>query len=221
MKFPHAYNGVKNIYTAVFLQLLSAIAFACMSMIVSVGQVRDAAESVAAVAGVLMIAGVVAGFVSFILNVKGTIDASQDEPVFRKALIWLCVGIIGSVAASVFQSSNTLLSSLAAVIGNIGDLLAVYYILTGIISLAKHMLDQAVGDLAKKAINRFITAQIISIAAAIGAIFTIAGVQDQTTLGLIGIAVTLLALASLIFELIAFIVYLKTLSSAKRMLAEK
>ena len=140
MQFPNAAKGVKKIYTAEILELISNIALlvAAVLALVALGSLgADSAGGFLAGglgATVLGLGALVLGIIAFFMTLSGINAAKLDEPQFKNALIALVVGIALQIAASCF--SNELVKSLCGSLGNACDLLVTIYIAKGVGALA-------------------------------------------------------------------------------------
>lgn len=138
MKFPNAYSGIKKIFIAEILSIVSVLFIFITSILVLVGiiNIDTTAGAVSVLASILLlVASGVVSIVSFILNIVGVSKASQDEPLFRPALIFIFVGIIASILSTIFVR-NTLGSVFFSTIGDVLEILISIYIVQGIIELA-------------------------------------------------------------------------------------
>ena len=145
MKFRNAARGVRTIFMAEKFELTTALIMAAMVIAVQFARVTEtygySAETDALrieSIGLMMIGGVIA-IIGFIFAVQGTQDASRNEPVFRNTLPWLIVGIVGILAGCVLKTLGTHAFSFCFTLGRIGNVMAAYYVLTGISAIATRM----------------------------------------------------------------------------------
>ena len=149
MKFPNAANGVKKIFTAEILSLISSVcvfvtivlmlaALASTAGAVSDGSDGAAVGALASGAGTVVfgIATVVLAIIAFILNIVGITKASKDEESFKMALYALIGGIILSVIGSAFTNVNGYVSSIMQALQVVADLLVLLYVIQGVRYLA-------------------------------------------------------------------------------------
>lgn len=104
MRFPHAAKGVKKIFIAELLMLVSGLA-ALVMIVLAVMSDQNASFEKTAATGVL-ICGVTAGLLMLfggIMMVIGYIQTAKDEESFVKAIIFAVVSVVLAVAASYFQ----------------------------------------------------------------------------------------------------------------------
>ncbi len=219
MKFPNAFSGVKKIHTAEVLSLIGGIAFVVTAVLaVFAGRMIEtgAAETaIGATAGLSIglivsgIAGSVLMLIAFILNLIGTTIASKDEATFKTALVFIIIGIAGTVLSVIFVNNSTVTDFLE-IVQNLSEMLAAAYIVQGIISLAAKLNDQGM----VKQGNRIRIYLLIAYTApiAVDLIAIILSLNKQ------GPAANVLSLISAILSLVVYFIYLAYLKSAMKML---
>lgn len=241
MKFPNAYSGVKKIFSAEILSviavvlLIAASVFGLLTAAAAISvETADAetASSLVLAAGIFAIptlalgaCGTVLAIISFILQLVGVSQAKKDEPIFKTALLFILIGIISTAVSSI---TGTLMNSVQNLVGNrvldifnaffsclgkVATILVFYYIITGIISLADQIGNEKIAKQGKTIINCVMIILVLSLIATITVnVFP----QNGTNAILVGV----LALAALVIEFIAYIIYLVFLGRAKKMLKE-
>lgn len=224
MKFPNAANGVKKIFTAEILSLISGICMFVMIVLlvvalaaakaVSGGADGAAAGAVASGAGTLVfgIGSGVLAIIAFILNIVGISKASKDEESFRMALFAVIGGIILSVIGTAFNNVNGYVSSIMQALQVVADLLALLYVIQGIRYLSLKLNRP---DIDQKGQNLFKIIFIVLVLQFIARIVVIifGGMAASITAAII-------ALIAVILSVIEYILYLAFLAKAKKMLAE-
>ena len=224
MKFPNAANGVKKIFTAEILSLISGICMFVMIVLlvvalaaakaVSGGADGAAAGAVASGAGTLVfgIGSGVLAIIAFILNIVGISKASKDEESFRMALFAVIGGIILSVIGTAFNSVNGYVSSIMQALQVVADLLVLLYVIQGIRYLSLKLNRP---DIDQKGQNLFKIIFIVLVLQFIARIVVIifGGMAASITAAII-------ALIAVILSVIEYILYLAFLAKAKKMLAE-
>ena len=209
MRFPNAHKGVKQIFTAEMLSLLCVI----VATIISGMMTSGADESTM---GVIAIVGLVTGIVAiiaFILKLLGVINARKDEGNFSYALWAILAGIVCSLVATAF-SGNTTVSSICTAVNDICSALVTYYVITGILSLAKQLGNKDMIAKGKRARTILITIWVIVIILQlVSAIF---GAGNET----MNIIMAVLAMCAGILEIVLYIIYLAYLSKARVMLGQ-
>jgi len=230
MKYPNAANGVKKIFTAEILALIGGVCAGLtllMSLLVvesaeniSQGNITDlstgsylaggaAAVIFALAAGVLII-------IAFILNVIGVNKASKDEEGsgnFKIAFIIIFVGLAASVLGTALNTTAPSISKFCSTAGQVCNLISTYFILEGISEFAKKLGNETLADKALKMIYAILCCQLLGIV--IESVPNFAGAGTFAA----GIAIALV-LVGVALSIIAYVLYLKILSEAKKMLAE-
>ena len=239
MKYPNAYSGVKKIFSGEILTIISTvllIAAAICGVIMAAATLAaetadaDLASSLQSVALgfgiptlILAVCGPVLAIIAFILQIVGVSNAKKDEPTFKTALLFILVSIISTAVSSI---TGTLMNSVENLVGNrvldilnvffsnlgkVATILILYYIITGIIALAKNIGNEKVAKQGKTIVNLVLVILVLSLIATITAsVFP----QNGTNAVIAGV----LALAALVIDFIAYIIYLVFLGRAKKML---
>ena len=213
--FSNAYEGVKKIHKAEILALIATILILIGSIVSATG--LQAGEDTASGSGLLVGGGlIVIGaallmIIASFLNIIGVNRASKDEPAFKNALIALLVGIVANIVVSAF-SGNPTVSSIGKTVNNVTEILASYFICTGIISLADRLGNSAVSASGKKV--RSILMGIWVASAVLNALAILFG-TNETMQTIIGIT----AIVSGIISIVAYFLYIGLLGKAKKMLA--
>ncbi|MBP3758225.1 MAG: hypothetical protein J6I83_00090 [Firmicutes bacterium] len=216
--FPNAYNGVKKIYLAEILGLIAAVIGGIAGIAAAVGILaKEAGEQGsgydAAVFGggvVVIIAGILL-LISFILNVLGISKASQDEPNFKKAMIWLIISLIGSFALGMTNEGSAI-NIAANFVYQAADVLVTFFVINGLISLAEKLGRSDLAARGTKLKNLIIGIYVIALVVSLISAFMANSETMETIAGV-------LACAALIIMIIAYFMYLKLLSRARNMLA--
>ena len=216
MRFPNAFRGIKKIWLAELLMLLAAVVGIIMVIVMAtngtmVGEDIIINESVKTPIAILGIVTAVIALVAFILNLVGLINANNDDPAFRIALLVTILGIVASAISAIWSNNETLNKWMDTAI-TICSLFASYYVLTGIANLAEKMSDAATKALALK--SRTLVEGSFCATALFKLIISIFKIQSGSTIH------TILAVIALLLELVSYILYLRALSKGKKMLAK-
>ncbi len=219
MRFPNAASGVKKIFTAEILALISEILllFAGVLVVIALGAAQNNANDSLAL-------GTLAGFaifgfgatviavIAFILKIVGISQASKDENSFKTAIICLIIGIVGSLVYSIFQTSSPTVASIGNLIYQLMNLFVTIFVISGIIKLADQLNDGVV------------SAKGSTLLKLITVIYALTIIANIIVLILGGYAVSIVAaiiyLIALILTVVQYIMYLVYLANAKKMLAE-
>ena len=216
MRFPNAFRGVKKIWLAELLMLLAAVVGIIMVIVMAtngtmVGEDIIINESVKTPIAILGIVTAVIALVAFILNLVGLINANNDDPAFRIALLVTILGIVASAISAIWSNNETLNKWMDTAL-TICSLFASYYVLTGIANLAEKMSDAATKALALK--SRTLVEGSFCATALFKLIINIFKIQSGSTIH------TIMAVVAMLLELLAYILYLRALAKGKKMLAK-
>ena len=138
MTFPNAYQGLKNVFTA---QILSLISTGCTLIGGLTGGLGVIAGSVATGlgGGVLVIGALVLSLLSLIFTLMGLSRASRDEGAFKGAFNCSLINLIVTVILNIlmaFGIGGSVLRSISTIISLILTILMIAYIFKGIDNLA-------------------------------------------------------------------------------------
>lgn len=232
MKYPNAAKGVKKIFTAKILELISIICMAAalisaLLLFVTASNKSTAGAGASAVA--VMIFLVAAGIliiVGAIMMLVGLIQAGRDEVSFKSALICILGEIIALAIAGIISANSAAgmsgpvldlaaaggTMSLSHLITSIGNLLITVFIITGIVRLADQLNDGAVSAKGSNVLKIIVAVNVLVIIADIIALIFGANPATATTCGI-------LLIVALVLQIIQFFMYLSLLSNGKKMLA--
>ena len=221
--FPNAANGVKKIYTAEILMLIATL----VSIIAAIAMVIGGATAVAAQevgsnaamvaaggsilgAGLFVFVAAVLSIIAFIMNIVGVKNAAKDEEQFKAAMTVIIIGIICALVTGLFRSVP-LLAEIAKNVTKICEILTTFYILSGIIHLAEQLGDTEMSSRGQAIRKLILIIWVISLVInIISSIFTVA--PAMTAIG------GVLAIVALAISLVSYIMYLRLLSQARKML---
>ncbi len=219
MRFPNAASGVKKIFTAEILALISEILllFAGVLVVIALGAAQNNANdslALGTLAGfaIFGFGATVIAIIAFILKIVGISQASKDENSFKTAIICLIIGIVGSLVYSIFQTSSPTVASIGNLIYQLMNLFVTIFVISGIIKLADQLNDGVV------------SAKGSTLLKLITVIYALTIIANIIVLILGGYAVSIVAaiiyLIALILTVVQYIMYLVYLANAKKMLAE-
>ena len=214
MKFPNALKGIKRIYLAEILSILS-VGLMFLSMVLVFAGVGAAsagegsATGLAVGGGIFMIGTAVLSIVGFIIQLLGISDTSKDEPLFKTALYLVIVEIICGIVGTAFQQSNPTLYSIFALVERICGIGVFWFCVGGIESLADKCGNAEVAARANNLVKLIVAVYLVGIVlSAVGSFVSL----SATIAGII-------TLVSCICMLVAYVLYLRLLGDAKNMLA--
>ena len=214
--FKNAYEGVKRIYKAEILALIGSILLLIGSIIsafgLRTGENTASGEGLLVGGGLLVIAAAVLMIIAAIMNIVGVSRALKDESAFKNALIALLCGIAANILVSAF-SNNLTINNIGKAMVNVTEILASYYICTGIINLAGHLGDSDVSARGTKV--RSILMGIWIASAVLNVLATLFG-TNETMKVVIGV----IAIVTGIISIVAYFLYIGLLGRAKDMLAK-
>jgi len=221
MKYPNAYQGIKKIFTAEILALISS---ACMIIfaifgIVAIAGISASSDDVAVAGGLGALlfgaAGGVLALIGLILLLVGTKRASADEAMFDHAFIFIVCSLILTVASTIISSiwATGMWDNLSTTIANIFSMLATIYIVNGVQNLAKKLNRQDMVAKGNTYMILLIVLYAVQIIARVIPVFFGANAASSTAAGT-------LSLAAEVFSLVVYILYLVFLGKAKKMLQE-
>ncbi|GEM_PF-6982557 len=165
MKYPNAYAGIKKIYVS---QILAFIATVLTVAGVTVGAVvREIGTVTVAFAvpfAVLLLAGGVLNVISYIKHIRGANLCAKDVPAFRKALVWLIIGVVVSIVKNVLESTDLeALVLMMRVIFTLSNFLGAYFTVCGIIEMAAAEQNYAFKAQADAALRHIILTKILGV----------------------------------------------------------
>lgn len=216
MKFTNAFEGVKKIFAAEILALIASVCGTialALPVVALVAAANQSGGGTAASLGGLVVVGiatVVLSIIAFIFKLIGVNKASKDEPAFKIAFYMILAGIAVSVLTGIF-SSNSTVSSIMSALGEIVNLAVTVYIIQGIKNLAQRLGDDKMVKSGDTLFKYIIAIYILVIIAQIVIMILQNGAAVVVALVIIVI--------SGILEIIQYILYIRYLAKAKKMLA--
>ena len=232
MTFPNATKGVKKLFTAEILKLISVICLAAglisaVLAFVSAANKSEAGAGATAVAAVIfMLASSILIIIGGIIMLVGLVQAGRDEVSFKSALICILGEIIAlAIAAIISANSAAGMSgpvmdlaaaggsmSLSHLILSIANLLITIFIITGVIRLADKLNDAGVSNKGGNVLKIIVVVNVLVIIADIIALIFGANPATAMTCGI-------LLIVALVLQIIQFFMYLSLLNNGKKMLA--
>ena len=215
MRFPNAYKGVSRIYLAEILSLVAAILGIVSAIVVLAGAGAAATGSGGVGAGLaisgslFLVVTAVLMLASFIINIIGVGNASEDEPAFKTAMIFIVVGILCSIIGGIF-AGNEVINSIATIVSRVSEILVFWFCIKGISNLAAALGGSSVYEGAD------------SLAKLIFGVYAVVIILTLVT-AFVSLPVFLTSIISIVTSvcmIAAYFMYLSLLSRAKRMLSE-
>lgn len=212
--FKNAYEGVRKIYSAQILALIATVLMLIGAVLgltgMKTGEATSAGEGLLVGGGALVLIAAILMIVGAIMNIIGVNRASKDEDAFKNALIALCVGIVAQILISAF-SSNPAVSNIGKAVTTVTEMLASFFICTGIMNLAGRL-----GDGATQARGQSVRTLLLCIWAVAAVLNLLAAlfVNDGTMQTILGV----IAIAASLVSIVAYFLYLGLLRRARAML---
>ncbi len=232
MKFPNAAKGVKKLFTAELLKLISIICLiACIICAVlvfmSAANKSDTGLGVSAVVALIFFAATnILVIISGIMMLVGLVQAGRDEGAFKSALICILVEVAALIVASIISANSSAgiggsldlaatgsSLSLSHLITSVATLLITVFIITGIIRLADQLNDGSVSAKGSNVLKIIVVVNVLVIIADIIAMIFGANPASAVTCGI-------LLLVALVLQIVQYFMYLSLLSNGKNMLAD-
>lgn len=215
--YPNAANGVKKIFIAEILTLVSVvlgIAARVVDMILTNATgVDEGTNVVVTILGVGM--GVIALF-SFFLSIVGVNEASRDESAFKYASFAIIAAIILTLANGFFNiNNNDLVRDIIQIVSDLASMIVTLFIIVGIRNLAMSLHDAKMEKKGGTLLNIVFIFSAIVILIRCSALF----IKSDTTV--IVIILSLCMIVAAILAVIKYILYLSYLAKANKMLADQ
>ena len=218
MEFPNAAKGLKKIFLAELLHLISAVMVVCALILLAsnginmktTGDVlRDKLETTGMTVPMIIysIGTIILLLIGLFLNLAGIYQASRDEGSFKRAMWATLFTIVVSIIGSFIQRSNPAAADWFDMIVTICTMMTALLVLDGITRIADSLGSKEVSDLAKWCSKFILFPFVFSLVGElIIAVFTL----NESTIALVGAAVYVL-------DAVAYIMYLRVLSKARTM----
>ena len=223
MKFPNAAKGVKRIFTAEILGLISTILLIIgFVLLIPALVAKNGAEGMEGAAigatvamGVFVLIAGVLSIIAFIMNIIGISNASKDEENFKSALLFLILGLVAKAASITigrFVKDAAVATGMLDSASSLLNIFVTIFVISGIVKLADRLNR---GDISAKGTN------VLKILIAVNVLSLIASFVASVMGGPVASGVSLvLAIVSAVLSLVQYIMYLSLLGKAKKMLIE-
>ena len=197
-------SQVLEIVVAVAGVLTTIFAAAAVVLVFVSGGLATLTAALAGIFGVITAIGAIAGFV---LGLLGIINASNDEPSYKNALVWLVIGIVASLLTSLIGSKDgfiwKLLKAILGAASGFSGFMVMYTVINSTVTVAN-----AIG-------NFNIASEGMAKAELFKKLYIIAIIL--VFVGFIPFIGGLCALVGAVMELVIFFMYLGFLGKAKMM----
>lgn len=215
MRFPNAFEGVKKLFKSEILQIIAVIAMIFGAVFGILTAMAADADNISGALGfaiptlVCMLGGAVLAVIAFIMQLRGLNTAALDEPKFKTALMFVLLGIAGSILSGISSEKLAFLKDIGTIVTNVSSIFITYYVIEGVSSLAKQYGNEAIIKKGKTIMYMIAGVYVCSLIATILSSFVLDGT-----------AAAVVSLIASILTLIQYILYLTFLSDAKKMLAQ-
>ena len=211
--FLNAKKGISRIYTGLLISILAALCAGIGTTIITIRgrEMQDVNDLLSGNAGPLTLLGIgaVLALIAFLLKFLGIKKASLDEDRFTKALKFLVIGLVVSFVGGFFTGRSEIVYEIAEILNGVCDMLVTLFIISGTKSLAEKVGNEHVRSLASNTYKMILLIYLLVIALGVIALF----IENSKMAIIAGI----LTIGILILTIIAFIVFLKMLSQARKM----
>ena len=133
-------------------------------------------------------------------------------------MIWLIIGIVASLVGSIAQSTSEIMAAFAGIISSLCEYMINYNVVTGIVRIADQLENEEVSRFGRKTVRLLTVVYGIVIFVEILTMVLAVAVKDPSA-GAAGIAATVIAVAAGVITVAAYIIYLRILAKARKMLA--
>ncbi len=237
MSYENAKKGIGQIFTAEILQLLSAI-FAIIGTIITITGIAAIIGGAAtgtdvamggglagSIVGIIMtVIGAIFALIGFILYIVGVGTAGKDEENFKKAFMFLILGLICSIIGA-FTGAVPVLAGILKIASAVFSLASAIFVINGIIVLAGKVGNAKVEKKGQTTLKLVIVILVLSIVAHVIAMITalVFGSANDITAAMVNGATATIFISSImelvatVLSIIQYFVYLSLLANAKNM----
>ena len=210
MTFPYAHEGIKKVFTAQILVLISA-GCALLGGLISGVSVIGGSLAGAGGGAVFLMGAAVLSILSLIFNLIGLNRASKDESSFKTAFICTLISLIVSILFNIISSFNEgVWSDISTIITTVLSIVITVYIFRGTGNLAARLGNSDVPVFGKPIMVLLITVDAVTIFVTLMSMI----VSVYSFLSFVGVVSTLASIASIV----GYILYLVYLNRAVHML---
>lgn len=215
--YPNAKKGIGRIFTGQIFGLLAALLAGVGTAMIEIKgrELQDINDLLQGNIGPLSLLGIgaVLALIAFLFKFTGIKRASEDESGFKKALVFLVLGIVASFLGGFFTGRSEMVSEITEIVDSVCGMLVTLFIISGTKSLAEKIGNEHVRSLASSTYKMVLLIYLLIIALGVIALF----VENDAMAIIAGI----LAIGILVLTIIAYIVFLKMLNQARKMFPKK
>lgn len=214
MKFPNAAKGIKKLFTAEVLYLISVILIGIGTIFALVSQSKEGFSAV--ILSSVAVGGIIA-IVALVLQIVGVIQASKDEASFKGVIYVTLFGIAVSVVASLLSAlfrDNAILPSISNLVSSIVSVISTVLIILGICNLMNQIGKQDLVVKGGKVLRIIVWLAILSLIMRFINIFLPRNFDDAKPLA--KVIVLCLCILAVILEIAEYVLYISLLSKASK-----
>lgn len=216
MKFPHAAKGIKKLFTAEVLYLISVI-------LIGLGTVFALFSDPSAGLGVFLLASISIGgiltIVALVMQIIGVIQAAKDEDSFRGViyvtLFSIAVSFVASLLASIFRD-NSILPSISNLVSSVVSVISTVLIILGVCNLMNQLGEQELVAKGGKVLRIVVWLAVLSLLMRFINIFLPNNINDAKPLA--KVIVLCLCILAFILEIVEYVLYISLLGKASKAL---
>ena len=184
----NAMDGLKKIYLGILFQLI-AIAVGVVATLISM-IFGDESGFVAIISVIFSVAVILLIIANYVFQLLGTFK--------NKDIDFICLIVCVVVAILNFIISNTVISSINSILATAAAVLAVYFILTGVLNLVKELGNSELEENTKK--TRLIIMILLIVAGVISFVSIVMRGGERLVMGI-------MSTAEMVVTLVAYIMY--------------
>ena len=202
MKFPNAAKGVKTFYWAVII-IIVVMGLTAIGAALAVLAGEDQESPILVLVAFIGIALLALGIIGLIMELVGTNKAGNDNPTFKKAFYCIIINLVASLVGGF--ANNKVFADVVGVLTTVLDLLVIYFVLTGIIELAKDINDAEMQEKGLKTRKLYMIVFIVSLVLDTVGLFT----DTNESLAVISNVLSVVAAVVSIVAFVMVFLYLK------------
>lgn len=212
MKFPHAYKGVKLLFSAQMMLLCTTIIMAISAVVAALTANGSASETALAIAGLVALIAALLTFIAGIISLVGYGKAAKDDKRFGIALALILFGVLASLVSGVLKFlaiKPEIIADILNAVYNLFSELAIIFAILGLCSLSERVGDENNIRYGKSICGVIIAILVIDIVVSVLPIFLN---------GITATIAVILAVADGVLSFAAYIMYLVYLKKVANML---
>lgn len=218
MRYPNALNGIKKVYTAQILMLVAGLLTGVASFFGSQAskEMAEGGITAASAFGVMipLFAGGILAVAAGLFELFGLKTAAQDDEYFKKGYTYSLISLVISIVISVLSFMNIggkMLTDLGSTVSDFIQTVVTFYVIYGVRNLAEKLGDSEMAERGTKVFWVYAAAIILA-----SLVELAMGILQNTARTLV---VGIFGAVMLVLMAVGYIMYLRYLSSAKKMLA--